>query len=133
MIDPDTPKNATTIVDSRANTLNLIFSDEFNLAGRKFGPGDDKYWEAVDHYNPTTGDLEYYDSKTVTTANGKLTITATHETDGGHPFTSGMLTSWNQFCFTGGVVEVSVKLPGDPKGGYWPAVPPPPRRPRRPL
>ena len=39
MIDPDTPKNATTILDSRTNTLNLIFSDEFNMPGRKFGPG----------------------------------------------------------------------------------------------
>ena len=30
--------------------------------------------------------------------------------DSGHPFTSGMVTSWNKFCFTGGVVEVSVKV-----------------------
>ena len=35
---------------------------------------------------------------------------------------SGMLQSWNKFCFTGGVVEISAKLPGDPKiGGLWPA------------
>jgi Beta-glucan synthesis-associated protein SKN1/KRE6/Sbg1 len=35
---------------------------------------------------------------------------------------SGMLQSWNKFCFIGGVVEFSAKLPGDPhKGGLWPA------------
>jgi beta-glucan synthesis-associated protein KRE6 len=35
---------------------------------------------------------------------------------------SGMLQSWNKFCFIGGAVEFSAKLPGDPrKGGLWPA------------
>ena len=35
---------------------------------------------------------------------------------------SGMVQSWNKFCFIGGVVEFSAKLPGDPrKGGLWPA------------
>ena len=31
--------------------MQLVFSDEFNKAGRTFYPGDDPYWEAVDlHY-----------------------------------------------------------------------------------
>jgi Beta-glucan synthesis-associated protein SKN1/KRE6/Sbg1 len=35
---------------------------------------------------------------------------------------SGMVQSWNKFCFIGGVVEFRAKLPGDPKiGGLWPA------------
>jgi len=35
---------------------------------------------------------------------------------------SGMVQSWNKFCFTGGVVEISAKLPGKPEiGGLWPA------------
>lgn len=35
---------------------------------------------------------------------------------------SGMVQSWNKFCFAGGIVEFSAKLPGDPKsGGLWPA------------
>ena len=34
-----------------------------------------------------------------------------------------MLTSWNKFCFTGGLIEVSVQLPGNNQvSGYWPAV-----------
>jgi Beta-glucan synthesis-associated protein SKN1/KRE6/Sbg1 len=35
---------------------------------------------------------------------------------------SGMIQSWNKFCFIGGIVEFSAKLPGDPHtGGLWPA------------
>ena len=31
--------------------------------------------------------------------------------------------SWNKFCFTGGIVEVSASLPGDAHiGGLWPAI-----------
>lgn len=33
------------------------------------------------------------------------------------------MTSWNKFCFTTGIVEVSVSLPGDgATPGFWPAV-----------
>jgi hypothetical protein len=32
-------------------SYDLVFSDEFNVDGRSFYPGDDPYWEAVDlHY-----------------------------------------------------------------------------------
>ena len=35
---------------------------------------------------------------------------------------SGMVQSWNKFCFTGGIVEFSARLPGSPQvGGLWPA------------
>lgn len=34
-----------------------------------------------------------------------------------------MITTWNKFCFTTGIVEVSVSLPGDGvTPGFWPAV-----------
>jgi hypothetical protein len=37
-------------------------------------------------------------------------------------FRSGMVQSWNKFCFIGGIIEISAKLPGDPRtGGLWPA------------
>ena len=36
---------------------------------------------------------------------------------------SAMLQSWNKFCFVGGIVEFSAKLPGSPRvGGLWPAL-----------
>lgn len=34
----------------------------------------------------------------------------------------GMVQSWNKFCFTGGILEMSIHLPGEPNsGGLWPA------------
>ena len=33
------------------------------------------------------------------------------------------MSSWNQFCFTGGYIEVSVTLPGlNGVAGLWPAI-----------
>lgn len=32
-------------------------------------------------------------------------------------YTSGMVQSWNRFCFTGGLLEMSIKLPGKAKEG----------------
>lgn len=53
LIDKDTPQEAYTTrsyADS-SKKMQLIFSDEFNLDGRTFYPGDDPYWEASDfHY-----------------------------------------------------------------------------------
>ena len=38
-------------------------------------------------------------------------------------FRSAMLQSWNKFCFTGGLVETSVVLPGiNNVVGLWPAI-----------
>lgn len=38
-------------------------------------------------------------------------------------YMGGMLSSWNKFCFTGGLIETSVQLPGDSEtSGFWPAV-----------
>jgi len=39
-------------------------------------------------------------------------------------FRSGMLQSWNKFCFTSGYLEVSVTLPGPNSNvtGYWPGI-----------
>lgn len=37
-------------------------------------------------------------------------------------FKSGMVTSWNKWCFTGGYMEMSVRLPGNAQvPGFWPA------------
>lgn len=37
-------------------------------------------------------------------------------------YKSGMVSSWNKFCYTGGYVEMRVKLPGDNQvPGFWPA------------
>jgi beta-glucanase (GH16 family) len=37
-------------------------------------------------------------------------------------FRGGMVQSWNKFCFAGGIVEISVRLPGESTvAGLWPA------------
>lgn len=38
-------------------------------------------------------------------------------------FSSGMVQSWNKFCFTGGIIEIEVQFPGAYNiSGLWPAV-----------
>ena len=84
----------------------------------------------------TNAALHFYSHDNVRTTNGVLNITTERKVNVYKAFDevkktfyadkkyiqSGMLQSWNKFCFVGGVVEFSAKLPGDPhKGGLWPA------------
>lgn len=123
-IDAATPSSVYTRTGFDGKSYHLVFSDEFEQDGRTFYPGDDPYWEAVDlHYWPT-GDFEWYDPAAITTANGKLVITMEQMPIHDLNFRSGMLQSWNKFCFTGSAyIEVSVSLPGNNRvGGFWPGV-----------
>ena len=126
IIDPDTPRDAYTIASphSPSTELELVFSDEFNVAGRTFYPGDDPYWEAVDlHYWPTNN-LEWYDPAAVeTTDDGALTITLQQKETHDLHYQGGMIQTWNKFCFTGGYVIANVSLPGVSNvQGLWPAL-----------
>ncbi|GLB44542.1 putative beta-glucan synthesis-associated protein [Lyophyllum shimeji] len=129
LIDRDTPKDVYT----KKSYMNpndewvLVFSDEFNQDGRSFYPGDDPYWEAVDLHYWGTNDLEWYDPSGATTGNGSLLLTLekVSNPDNNHnlSYKSGMIQSWNKFCFTGGLIETSVMLPGDNTvHGLWPAI-----------
>ncbi|KDQ55958.1 glycoside hydrolase family 16 protein [Jaapia argillacea MUCL 33604] len=124
VIDLDTPKEAYTkpsYVDG--STLQLVFSDEFNVDGRSFYPGDDPYWEAVDLHYWQTGNMEWYDPAAITTSNGSLRVTMSTKAQHGMNYTGGMMSTWNKFCFTGGLIETSVVLPGlNNIMGLWPAV-----------
>ncbi|KAI0365988.1 beta-glucan synthesis-associated [Pilatotrama ljubarskyi] len=126
LIDPDTPESAKTRTGFDGEAYELVFSDEFNLDGRTFYPGDDPYWEAVDLWYGSTADLEWYDPKQVYTKGGALQIVMDQVTDPSTnhnlSYVSGMLQSWNKFCFTSGYIEVSMTLPGPNSDtqGYWP-------------
>ncbi|THH13791.1 hypothetical protein EW146_g6466 [Bondarzewia mesenterica] len=124
LIDLDTPQEAYTRVSFYdSSELELVFSDEFNTDGRTFYPGDDPYWEAVDLHYWETNNLEWYDPAAITTKNGALTITLSQKETHDLNFQGGMMTTWNKFCFTGGYIETSVKLPGSNNiVGLWPAV-----------
>ncbi|KAF8222000.1 hypothetical protein L208DRAFT_1324794, partial [Tricholoma matsutake] len=80
----------------------LVFPDEFNTPGRTFYPDDDPYWEAVE------------DSTTTTQAGLTPGSTAPFQPSDNHnqSYHSGMLQSWNKFCFTSGYIEMDVNLPG---------------------
>ncbi|KAF8648209.1 hypothetical protein AX16_006348 [Volvariella volvacea WC 439] len=122
LIDKDTPASAYTkpsFMDPNEDLV-LVFSDEFNDDGRTFYPGDDPFWEAVDLHYWGTNDLEWYDPSAATTEGGALRLTLSREVpENNHnlSYKSGM------FCFTGGYIEASVRLPGSTSvHGLWPAV-----------
>lgn len=123
LIDLTTPDSVKTRTGFDGQKYNLVFSDEFNTDGRTFWPGDDPFWEAVDlHYWQTTN-FEWYDPDAVTTKDGKLVITITQEPIHNLNVRSGMIQSWNKFCFTEGYIEVNISLPGQPGvQGLWPGV-----------
>lgn len=124
LIDPDTPQDAYTRTGQDGVTqYNLVFSDEFNTPGRSFYPGDDPFWEAVNLHYWQTNNFEWYDPAGVTTRDGALSITLSQHPDHDLNFRGGMIQSWNKFCFTGGIIVVSVRLPGQARvGGLWPAI-----------
>ncbi|PSS37604.1 hypothetical protein PHLCEN_2v531 [Hermanssonia centrifuga] len=124
LIDLQTPHDAYTKADYvNGKSWQLIWSDEFNTDGRTFYPGDDPYWEAVDLHYWQTNNLEWYDPAAITTKNGSLEITLSRKETHGLNFQGGLMSTWNKFCFTGGLIETSVVLPGiNNVVGLWPAV-----------
>ncbi|KAJ7935919.1 glycoside hydrolase family 16 protein [Mycena leptocephala] len=129
LIDFDTPKEMYNIhgYHDPSQTLQLVFSDEFETEGRSFYPGDDPYWEAVDLHYWQTDNLEWYDPAAITTRGGALEINLTKvddpTTNHNLNYTGGMMTTWNKFCFTGGLIVTNVMMPGiNNVFGLWPAV-----------
>ena len=119
--------------------ISVQFSDEFNKDGRTFYPEDDPYFTAVDLWYGVTQDMEvglyvlvyvvysrltdhkWYDPDAISTKGGVLELRFDAFQNHGLNYRSGMLQSWNKLCFTGGILEASISLPG--KGdvsGFWP-------------
>ncbi|PKI82451.1 hypothetical protein MVES_003653 [Malassezia vespertilionis] len=131
LLDRDTPQEALTRKNLyTGQTMKLVFSDEFNVPGRSFNENDDPFWLAEDLHYWQTENYEWYDPGSITTVqdpdnpeNGFLQIKLSENPIHGLNFRGGLLTSWNKMCFTGGYVEASVMLPGQPNAtGFWPAV-----------
>ncbi|KAL8280352.1 hypothetical protein RQP46_007269 [Phenoliferia psychrophenolica] len=125
LVDPDTPNSALSKMGVNGEMMQLVFSDEFNVPGRTFYPGEDPFWEAVNLHYWATADTEWYDPANAITKDGYLELNLTKETlaqSHGNGYLGGMLQSWNKFCLTGARVEMSVSLPGSPTvTGHWPA------------
>ena len=112
LVDGDTPDDVKTRTGWDGEEYVLVFSDEFNTDNRTFYPNDDPYWEAVNLWYGATRDMEWYDPGQVTTRGGALRIRMENEDSHGLLYKSGMLQSWNKFCFSSGYFEVSVTFPG---------------------
>jgi beta-glucanase (GH16 family) len=84
----------------------------------------------------TNDALHFYDADNAVTSGGVLNITTEHKVNAYKAFNektlkffvdkkhiqSAMLQGWNKFCFVGGIIEFSAKLPGNAHvGGLWPA------------
>mmetsp|Transcript_1073 Transcript_1073/g.1368 ORF Transcript_1073/g.1368 Transcript_1073/m.1368 type:complete len:685 (-) Transcript_1073:264-2318(-) len=143
-IDMDTPidkRKTKSLVDG--TMYDLVMSDEFNVPNRTFKDGHDPVWTALDKSDDDAssaggGSLQFYNSSFVTTTeNGMLKMSAQAEKTEWNRydhvkkewkkektyFKSGMVQSWDKFCFTGGIVEIDIIFPGNPYvGGLWPAV-----------
>jgi beta-glucanase (GH16 family) len=124
LVDPDTPAaDRKWTSPYNKDTYHLVFSDEFNVEGRTFWPGDDPFWTAVDLWYGATGDYEWYTPEQVNTTGGHLQITMDQKPMHNLNFRSGMLQSWNKFCYQGGYLEFSAILPGSPQEiGWWPGL-----------
>lgn len=131
-VDPDTPaefRQIKSITDGQV--YDIVMSDEFNRDGRDFKDGSDPMWTAIDRSDDdqtSSGrkSLHFYNSTQVRTEKGRLVIeTNTEDTKwkGWNPykkkyetmsrhFRSGMMQTWNKFCYTGGILEVDIQFPG---------------------
>ena len=123
LIDPDTPLDAMLKKSKLGDTWPLVFSDEFNVEGRTFYDGDDQFFTAPDLHYDATKDLEWYDPDAVTTANGTLKLRMDAFKNHNLYYRSGMVQSWNKFCFTEGRIEISARLPNYGNiTGLWPGL-----------
>jgi beta-glucan synthesis-associated protein KRE6 len=139
-VDPDTSVHAQTtrsLYEDDSRPYELVFSDEFEQEGRTFQDGNDPRWTAIHKNDYTNLALHFYSKENAKTVNGVLRIATEQKENAYRAFNektkkfyvdkkyiqSAMMQSWNKFCFTGGIVEFSAKLPGSPRiGGLWPAL-----------
>ncbi|KAG7346780.1 beta-glucan synthesis-associated protein (SKN1)-domain containing protein [Nitzschia inconspicua] len=139
-VDPDTSIHAQTtrsLYGKDSRPYQLVFSDEFEQEGRTFQDGSDPRWTAIHKNDYTNLALHFYSNQNAKTEDGVLRISTERKENVYRAFNektkkfyadkkyiqSAMMQSWNKFCFTGGIVEFSAKLPGSPRvGGLWPAL-----------
>ncbi|KAK6459550.1 glucan synthase subunit [Scheffersomyces xylosifermentans] len=123
LVDSDTPESALTTVAMDGSKWKLVFSDEFNVEGRTFYEGDDQFFTAPDLHYDATKDLEWYDPDAVTTSNGSLALRMDAFKNHNLFYRSGMVQTWNKFCFTQGKIEMSARLPNYGNvSGLWPGM-----------
>ncbi|KAE9132728.1 hypothetical protein PF010_g3067 [Phytophthora fragariae] len=133
-VDPDTPDDVRTYVTSRGDTWELVLSDEFGDVSRNFSAGGDHLWTSLEMPDGTNDALQLYshdmtsvecdddeeglcylqiksidEVNNITVWNSYLRPPAYQNST--FYYRSGMLQTWNKFCFQGGMLEVRAKLP----------------------
>ena len=98
----------------------LVWADEFNSSTLS----DDWTFEIGDGCPDLCGwgndELEYYKAENTSLSDGKLTITAKRESQGGKSYTSSRLITKGKQSFTYGRIDIRAIMP---KGqGLWPAL-----------
>lgn len=136
-VPSEPPSSLTESPTPSPRIYDLVFSDEFNTPHRTFHDGKDPRWTALEKNDYTNDAQHYYAADNAytdrqgnlvikseaadTTIIGFNDVTLEKEQDTKH-FKSAMIQSWNKFCFTGGVMEAEIALPGKSNvGGLWPA------------
>lgn len=141
VIDWRTPASATSLHDG--SELELIMSDEFEDDEPRDWASD-AVWRVVERPDYAAGALHFYSKEMVSVREGSLRIKTTRQlttfrdypvdaegsplrdrpvVESKRSYSSGLLESWNKFCFRGGVIEARFRLPGVAGGGtVWPAV-----------
>ncbi len=101
------------------NDYQLVWSDEFN--GTSLDDANWNYEEGNGDWGWGNGELQYYtrNEKNVKVEDGKLKITALHESMGAQEYTSARITTEGKQAFTYGKIEASIKLPAGV--GTWAA------------
>jgi beta-glucanase (GH16 family) len=90
----------------------LVFDDEFNGASV-----DTSKWNIASPGWTMPNSASTASASMVSEGNGVLTLSATRNADGS--FTSGSISGYQKYTFSGGYVEARIKLPSTP--GSWPA------------
>ncbi|KAI9909052.1 hypothetical protein PsorP6_014493 [Peronosclerospora sorghi] len=104
-VDPETPQEKYQWETSRGERWDLVMSDEFNMPGRSFRPGDDHMWTSIEKPDGVNAALEVY-------AHNKTT-TSCDETSGVCSFQIELedyvvqLQVWNEFLSTPGFENVT--------------------------
>ncbi len=96
--------------------MRLVFNESFTGQNLNADVWNTQYrWGST---NPP--ELEEYSPQALSIQNGGLQITASKSNNPEHPYTSGMIASYDRFYFQYGYVEIRAKMP---KGqGVWPAL-----------
>jgi len=106
---------------SPGDTLNLVWSDEFDTAQLDpetwfFETGDGSQYGIPGWGN---NELQWYLPDSAELQNGNLVISARREAESGKDYTSARISTVDRFAFRYGRIEARIRLPGGQ--GLWPA------------